>query len=85
MYNKYLTGLHGKRLSEITEAIVAKWHGAIAKEHGPIQANRCKALLATMFYKAAAAVGYAGPNPCRRALRYFPEHDPGSGSCFPPK
>ncbi len=62
-YNKYLATLHNKRLSAITQPIVAKWHGSIAKDHGPIQANRCKALLATMFSKASAAVGYSGPNP----------------------
>ena len=53
-----------KCISAITKAVVAKWHGDIAKEHGPVQANRCKALLATMFSKASNAVGYTGPNPC---------------------
>ncbi len=62
-YNKYLPTLHNKRLSAITQTVVAKWHGQLAKDHGPIQANRCKALLATMFSKASAAVGYTGPNP----------------------
>ena len=71
-YNKYLPTLHDKRLSAITQAIVAKWHGTIAKEHGPIQANRCKALLATMFSKASAAVGYTGPNPAV-GVANFPE------------
>ena len=71
-YDKYLPTLHNKRLSEITKAVVAKWHGAIAKEHGPIQANRCKALLATMFSKASDAVAYTGPNPCI-GVANFPE------------
>jgi integrase len=74
MYNKYLTALHAKRLSEITEAVVAKWHNAIGQENGPVQANRCKALLATMFNKSAKRVGYAGPNPCED-VGYFAEHD----------
>ena len=71
-YNKYLPTLHNKRLSAITQPIVAKWHGTIAKEHGPIQANRCKASLATMFSKASAAVGYTGPNPAV-GVANFPE------------
>ena len=71
-YNKYLAPLHNKRLSAITQAVVAKWHGGIAKDHGPIQANRCKALLATMFSKASAAVGYSGPNPAV-GVANFPE------------
>ena len=64
--------LAGKRLSAITKAVVAKWHGDIAKDHGPMQANRCKALLATMFSKASDAVGYSGPNPCI-GVANFPE------------
>jgi integrase len=71
-YNKYLAPLHNKRLSAITQAVVAKWHGGIAKDHGPIQANRCKALLATMFSKASAAVGYTGQNPVA-GVANFPE------------
>ena len=73
----------GKRLSAITRAVVARWHGAIAKDHGPVQANRCKALLATMFSKASAAVGYSGPNPAI-GVANFPE---GAGNDFfcPPK
>ena len=71
-YNKYLPVLHDKRLSAITQTTVAKWHGTIAKEHGPILANRCKALLATMFSKASCAVGYTGPNPAV-GVANFPE------------
>ena len=83
-YNKYLPPLHNKRLSAITQTVVAKWHGAIAKDHGPIQANRCKALLATMYSKASAAVGYSGPNPAV-GVAELPRTDPGSGSCFRPR
>lgn len=63
-YAKYMGSLQGKRLSAITKPLVAKWHAQIAQDHGPVQANRSKALLATMFSKGASAVGYAGPNPC---------------------
>ena len=72
MYKKYLGAMKTNRLSAITKAVVTKWHGRIAKEHGPVQANRCKALLATMFSKSAAIVGYTGPNPCI-GVANFPE------------
>ena len=71
-YKKYLATLHDKRLSAITQPVVVKWHSAVGKEHGPILANRCKALLATMFSKASAAVGYTGPNPAV-GVANFPE------------
>ncbi len=71
-YKQYLVAFHAKRLSAITQPVVAKWHGAIAKAHGPILANRAKALLATMFSKASAAVGYSGPNPAV-GVANFPE------------
>jgi integrase len=71
-YHKYMAALHTKRLSAITQAVVAKWHGGIANDHGPVQANRCKALLATMYSKASAAVGYTGPNPAV-GVANFPE------------
>jgi integrase len=71
-YKKYLATLHDKRLSAITQPVVVKWHSAVGKEHGPILANRCKALLATMFSKASAAVGYSGPNPAV-GVANFPE------------
>ncbi len=64
MYEKYMVTLHGKRLSAINQDVVVKWHGQLAKDHGPIQANRCKALLATMYAKGSKAVGFTGVNPC---------------------
>jgi len=73
LYENCLNDLHAKRLSAVTQNVVAKWHGTVAKDHGPIQANRCKALLSSMFSKASAAVGYIGPNPCR-GVASFPEH-----------
>jgi integrase len=72
MYTKYMKDLQDKRLSAITQADVAKWHGDVAKKHGPIQANRCKALLATVFSKASSSVGYTGANPCT-GVENFPE------------
>jgi len=72
-YNKYLKAWHRRKLSSIQPNDVAKWHGRLAKDHGPIQANRTKALLATMFSKGAKNVGWTGPNPCKDVPN-FPEH-----------
>ena len=47
------------------------WHAAAGEEHGPIQANRAKALLGTLYNKAHE-VGYEGSNPSK-AAPYFPE------------
>jgi integrase len=63
-WNKYFTTWHNRRLSAITQQAVERWHGKLAQDSGPTQANRCLALLATMFSKAAKGVGYIGPNPC---------------------
>jgi integrase len=70
MYDKYMAGWHNRKLSLIKPTSVEKWHGTLAKDSGPVQANRCKALLATMFSKAAKAVGYTGPNPCKEVPNY---------------
>jgi integrase len=70
-FNKYLAPFHGRRLDAIKTADIAKWHGRMGKEHGPIQANRTVVLLATLF-NAASKVGYSGPNPCKDVKR-FPE------------
>jgi integrase len=71
-YNKYLKPWHNRKLSSIQTDDVAKWHGHLAKVHGPIQANRTKALLATMFNKGGKNVGWTGSNPCKDVLN-FPE------------
>jgi integrase len=71
-YTKYMSKLHGKRLSDIDDTAVAKWHAKVAKDNGPIQANRAKALLATMYSKASKHAGFTGPNPCI-GVANFPE------------
>jgi integrase len=71
MFKKYMAEWHGRKLSAIRISDVASWHSKIGKEHGPIQANRCKALLATLFNKAFE-LGYAGVNPCAK-VKNFPE------------
>ena len=71
-YETWQQDLAGKRLSAITRAVVARWHGTIAKQRGPVAANRAKSQLSAIFNKAAAAVGYNGPNPCK-GVADFPE------------
>lgn len=71
MFNKYLADWHGHRLASIGVADVVAWHAKIGREHGRTQANRCKALLATLFNKAYE-VGFNGNNPCKPVAN-FPE------------
>ena len=71
-YRNYMADMAGKRLSAITQAVIAKWHGKIGMDRGPVQANRCKEQLSSMFSQASGAVGYTGPNPCR-GVANFPE------------
>ena len=71
MFNKYLTDWHSRRLASIGVADVAAWHANIGREHGHTQANRCKALLATLFNKSHE-MGFTGGNPCKPVAN-FPE------------
>jgi integrase len=70
-FNKYLAPFHARRLDALKTADIARWHGRMGQDHGPIQANRTLVLLATL-YNAASKVGYNGPNPCKDVKR-FPE------------
>ena len=71
MFNKYFTAWHNWKLPSITVAAVAGWHSEIGRKHGPIQANRCKALLRTLF-NHAETIGYTSKNPCRN-IKSFDE------------
>lgn len=54
-----------RRFSTLTSDEVAKWHHAIGKKRGPIIANRCRALLSSLY-------GKQPNNPCLTVER-FPE------------
>ena len=71
-YKMFMTDLATKRLSEITLDVVKKWHAEIGRDHGRPQANRCKALLATMFSMGGKAVKFTGENPVK-GVANFPE------------
>jgi integrase len=72
IFEKYLVCWHKTDLASITLPKVSTWHNKIAIDHGPVQANRCKALLSTLFSRAEE-LGYSGPNPCKN-IKNFPEH-----------
>ena len=72
MYEKYMTDLAGMKLSAITREVVLKWHSDLGKTSGKIQANRCLALLATIYSKGGKFSTYAGTNPCI-GVDKFPE------------
>jgi len=71
IFNKYFGTLKTKRLGKITRATVQVWHSQLGKDRGPYQANRCRALLSSMF-GTAADLGYTGGNPCV-GVKKFPE------------
>ncbi len=71
-YEKYLGEFHNRRLDTIKTAEVAEWHGRMGQDHGPVQANRTLALLATLF-NAADRVGFEGRNPCNGVKRFKEE------------
>jgi integrase len=70
-YDQYMGALKSRKLADLTELEVAKWHRSIRDGHGPYQANRCRALLSAMFNKAHE-IKFNGPNPVQRVKR-FPE------------
>ncbi len=62
-----------RRFASLTTADVAKWHSAIGRKRGPYIANRCRALLSSL-YGVAHELGSTGPNPCLHVKR-FPERE----------
>ena len=70
-WNRYLKDFHGRRLSSFRTAEIAKWHAKVGRESGHVQANRAKALLATLL-NHAVRLGYLVANPCR-SVPNFPE------------
>ncbi|MEY3106502.1 MAG: hypothetical protein RIT35_668 [Pseudomonadota bacterium] len=70
-YNRYLKILDKKTISIITRADVEKLHIGIKEKAGLYAANRCLALLKTVFNKAIDW-GFGGANPAAR-IKNFPE------------
>jgi len=68
-FEKYLRTWHGRRLDTIDKAAVQRWHTRTGEKHGPVQANRTRALLSAL-YGVAADIGYQGPNPCDGVPRF---------------
>ena len=71
-WNKYIADTFGtRRLSSLKTSEIAKWHAKTGKDSGHVQANRAKALLATLL-NHAVRIGLLVANPCRSAPN-FPE------------
>ena len=71
-WKKYIADTFGtRRLSSLRTSELAKWHAKIGKDSGHIQANRAKALLATLL-NHAVRIGLLVANPCR-SVPNFPE------------
>jgi integrase len=63
-FRRYLENWRGRRLSAIKRADVAQLHNRIGTQNGRCAANRCLALLSTMFNKAIGA-DLAETNPAK--------------------
>lgn len=71
-WEKYIADTFGgRRPSNIKTSEIAKWHVKIGNDHGHVQANRAKALLATLL-NHAVRIGLLAANPCR-SVPNFPE------------
>ena len=68
-WDKYLAKYGARKLSSITKADVAKWHATIGDKHGPVMANRVRALLSAMF-GVADDIGFSGSNPVTKVKRF---------------
>ena len=74
-FKKYLADLADMPLVKITTEVVTDKHNQIAEKHGPIQANRTRALWSALYGKdgsGAKPLGYTGGNPVS-AVRKFKE------------
>lgn len=68
-WDVYLAKYKTRTLSTITKADVAKWHATIGEKHGPVMANRVRALLSAMF-NVADDIGFSGDNPVTKVKRF---------------
>ncbi len=71
IYRLHLSHWAGRRITAISRKEVQGLHNRIREESGPYQANRVRALLHTLYVKAAEW-GYTGENPVSK-LKKFPE------------
>ena len=72
IYNVHLKGWANKQLSAIRHSDVVKLHTTIAKDAGPIMANRAVEPLRAMYNRAIRGELFAGENPAV-GIEKFPE------------
>jgi integrase len=71
-WDKYIAKTFGnRRLASLKASEIAKWHAQTGRDSGPVQANRAKALLATVL-NYAVRLGLLVASPCR-SVPNFPE------------
>jgi integrase len=68
-YDRHLVAWADWPLTQIDQADVDRLHKKIGKKH-PYEANRVLTLLATMFSKSAAKIGFDGPNPAKGITKF---------------
>ena len=72
MYNVFLAGWAGRRLSSIRKSDVQALHAKVGHENGRYAANRVLGLLKAM-YGRADSIGYRGENPAAGVQRFAEE------------
>jgi integrase len=70
----YFQPLATLRASDCSREIISKWHQRLGADHGYYQANRCLALLSSIYGWAIRLGYWDGSNPVRAITRFREQH-----------
>ncbi len=70
MEERYLKPWRSKPVTTITADVVTKWHKRLGAEHGEHQADRCLAMVKTVFSETMKAGIFAGTNPAANVRKF---------------
>ncbi len=70
----YFQSIGTLRASECSREIISKWHQRLGAEHGQYQANRCLALLSSIYGWAIRLGYWDGVNPAHAIRRFREQH-----------
>jgi integrase len=70
----YFQSIRTLRASECSREIISKWHQRVGSDHGYYQANRCHALLSSIYGWAIRLGYWEGNNPAHAIRRFREEH-----------
>jgi len=70
MEERYLKPWRSKPVTTITADVVTKWHKRLGAEHGEHQADRCLAMVKTVFSETMKAGIFTGTNPAAMVRKF---------------